>query len=1270
MKHHPPSLLAAVLTLATCAAGPAAAGDLPPEIAFGPLPDSAQVLLHAATVTTNRFPDADTVLVEDLVREAFRPDGTSVQIDDEYTKILTEKGRRESSVRSFYIPTAYATTTVVRAETIKPDGARVSIDPASNGRIMVDPGQMGANIYDPNDKIFQLSIPGLEIGDVVHVAALHTTYKARVPDTWADLNTFEGESPILSYTYEVAAPTNRPLQHIHLRAPVSNTVAYATSTLPDGRLLHRWTLRDVPQMFPEPDMPGLETVVQRVLLSTAPDWPALSRWYAGLCQPRLDAVTPEMRVTVSNLVAGISDRDGQIRALFKFVSQDVRYMGITTENVAPGYEPHDVCMTFSNRYGVCRDKAALLVAMLRLAGFDACPVLINVGSKIDPENPIPYFNHAIVGIAKPGGGYELIDPTNENTRDLFPAYLCNRSYLVANPTGDVLRVSEVPPAERQLVRIRTRGTLDEAGTLSLDIAFAFEGINDTAYRGKFLRAKPEERRRFFEGLLKSRLAGAEITAFRLTPEQLQNTAEPLAATLSCRVKDYPVAGEGVTLLSLPWFGASIGYVNFLADGASLEKRNYPYVTQVACGVDESIEIDCGRRVGPPLQLSPETRIQHSGVEFLMATGMTNQMLTGRFRYLLTQPEFTPAEYADLKQSLRNIEFAARHRPIFANAADAAQADVRVLSDAVLVELASPRAWTATRTTVRQVLTYAGKKRFAELKMPFNPAWQTAELVEATVSNRNGVVRTVAPQELNLMAADWVAGAPRYPAGKIRVASLPGVEIGSVIRTTVRRTQQDAPFFSLEQDFGGFDPVDFAALEIVAPRDLPLLTDTRHGDALRMSCTTNGVTITRRWEAGPLPAVQPEEDLPPWSIYRPTVLASAGEWSSYGRELQRAFNIAMNGGKNVRKRAQADVRGLKNPEARLKAIRDDVAKSIRDDGPAFLELPLTCLTPAERTLADGYGHAADRAILLAAMLRAAGFEADPVLVSGAPRLATTLLDPFVATPQINLYDRVLVKVAKGRKTAPIYLNDSDQYAELGATPNDRHPFFTLDANTGRVAVAAQYRDRTRTEWTIALEADGQATIPPTNWYFGSACGDFRNEYEEMQPEDRRRHFQGLVADVSQSAQAIGALVTATDTYPGYQSFTVKAERYAVREGKTLTLLLPDAGTPVIGLRADQRANPLFVAQPRTSEWICRVILPAGVRDLPVLPPEVEHALPDGLGHIRMDVRQSKLPDGRTLVTIQRATAIEAAILPADTYPALLEINRHLTHPQLRTLLAEF
>ena len=37
---------------------------------------------------------------------------------------------------------------------------------------------------------------------------------------------------------------------------------------------------------------------------------------------------------------------GAIRAMFDFVSKEIRYTGVTNENTAPGYEPHDVKDTF------------------------------------------------------------------------------------------------------------------------------------------------------------------------------------------------------------------------------------------------------------------------------------------------------------------------------------------------------------------------------------------------------------------------------------------------------------------------------------------------------------------------------------------------------------------------------------------------------------------------------------------------------------------------------------------------------------------------------------------------------------------------------------------------------------------------------------------------------------------------------------------------------------------------------------------------------------
>ncbi len=906
------------------------------------LPDQHQVIASAATVTTNRFPDADAVVVDFLGREAYQPDGTSVSVYDEYTKVLTEKGRRENSIRSYSFMAAYETVTVMRAEIIKPDGRHETIDPVSNSCVMIDISQMGANIYDKQMKVLQLSIPGLEVGDLLCVINQRTATKPIVPDTWFSQSFMGSCDPIIHAVYEVVSPADRPLHHALLRSPVQSTVTSTNLTLPDGRTLHRWVAQDVPQIFPEPQMPAIGSVAQRVLVSTAPDWPTLSRWYWTLSKPRFDAVTPEMRETVSNLVAGVTDRDARINRIFTFVSQKIRYMGITTEEVAPGFEPHDVSLTFSNRYGVCRDKAALLVAMLRLADIEAYPVLIMVGAKLDPDVPSPNFNHAIVAVTRPGGGYSLMDPTDESTRDLCPAYLGNRSYLVAHPRGESLRVSEVAPADHNMMRITSNGTLDESGTLVLDIRLAFDGINDNSYRSLFLQQKPDERRRYFEEVLKGRFPGSELIAFNLEPSDLQDTQAPLVARLSCRVPHYPVPGEGVTLVAVPWLATSLGTVNTLLAGATLKQRKYPFMTDFACGVDETVSIAINRHVGDPLDLPPVTRFHRPGVDFEMAISITNDVLNGHVHYELQQPEYSPVEYADLKKSCGDIEYASHQRLFFTNDS-VDHAYVRVLSNDLQINVSDAHTWVRTRTRVCEILSKKGITEYSEMSIPFNPLWQTVELISATVSNRDGKVHVVVPSEVNIMDQEWVGGAPRYPAGKTLVISFPGVDIGSVIRSTVRTTRRNASFFSLEEAFADFIPVENLSLEIVSPLGLNLHTQTSMDEALQMSSVTNGERVVHRWTSEPQHGVAREENLPPCYEFMPTILVSAGDWAEYGRCLDRVFEAAMYGQTGACEQARAIVKDLRDVDARLTVIRDYVARTIREAGPGIQDLPLSCLT---------------------------------------------------------------------------------------------------------------------------------------------------------------------------------------------------------------------------------------------------------------------------------------------------------------------------------------
>lgn len=1233
------------------------------------LPDYSQGLLDvdavmavAAEVTAERFPDADSVLVDDHIIEQYEPDGTSVSYDDTFFKVLTEKGRREASTlsRRFTLPYGEAAFTLV--EVIKPDRTRLPVDLASMSRVMVDRSQMGSNIFNPNAKVLQVTVPDVAIGDVVRYVARRETVKPRVPNTWSDYQVFEYTSPILRLVYEVRAPKSLPLRNIALKDEVEGTVAFSQSEA-DGRIVYRWEVTDVPQMFSEPNMPPLYTVVQRLLVSTIPDWEFVSRWYWHLSEPHL-ACTPEMTAKVEELTGGLTGRDERIAALFRFVSQEIRYLGITVEEEAPGYEPHPAKDTFTQRHGVCRDKAALLVALLRDAGFKAYPVLIHNGPRKDEEVPQPFFNHAVVAVeTEDGDGYILMDPTDENTKQLFPSYLNNQSYLVARPGGDTLRTSPIDPVYENLVEVATRAAIGADGSLRGTAELVFHGINDNVYRGYFSRVRPEDRRRLFESVVNRMVAGARLTGLTILPEDMQDTGSKLEVTLAFAAEDAVMTDGETAMLTVPRLGTSVGMVNFILRGATLAERKFPFVTDYACGVRETLELEVAPELGYPVALPDYPVIDSSTLRWKRSLQATPSGLAGQAEFLIRAPEFTPEEYLGLRETLRIIETNARKMPIFAREATVAEpvADIRIIEDEWDYEIADGHNWTMTRRIRKHVLTYKGMKDHSEIKIDYNPVFAEAELLVATV--RNGEqVQTISAEEINLMDQDWVAGAPRYPEGKTLVASLPGVQVGSDVEYTYRLTFSDRPFVAGRVSFRDYDPVDRRTLRIRAPRSLRL--DFSPADAnIGRQEFVEGDRKVYEFTATDQPAVKREDSLPPWWAFNPTVSFSSGNWRDYSRQVRSQLEAAADA-PLARRRADELCAGIRDREARAVAIRDFVARAIRSVGPSLYELPLSAITPADRVLADGYGNSADRAVLLYAMLRRAGLRPQFVLASRAS-FAPNLRERELALPAAYLFPNVLVQVSLGSRR--ILLNDTDQYAPLGATAHENRAGLFLDR--GRIALLEppdNLENRVEVAYELELTAEGDAVLRRTTRHFGTAHAARRKFYDELPPEERRRHFQKLLSELSQNAEPIGELATDFAAYPGTETFVARVGNYAVRDGQYLYFTLPATFENLFRLRSGERTNEFYLDRDRDVRIRTDVRLPRGFAAPLLVPETLDEDIPGALGRVSVQ-RSHAEADG--ILQFVHTARIQAGTLCADLYADLFELNRRLGRSGARTVLLQ-
>ena len=1239
------------------------------------LVDAPKIIEAAKEITKAKYPDCDDATVEKKMMRIYRDDGTGECQDETYTKVLTEKGRRNNRTLSLSFMLPYSTVKVVKLELIRENGQVVPIDVAANSKETIDARQMQMNICDPNEKILQVNIPGMEIGDLVHSVTRQTIERAFIAGQYSEETVLEDPSYVLHESYEVHAPADHPLLRIALRDEVAGTVAYSKQIETDGGLVYHWEIHNVPRMFDEPDMPPYEMVLQRLFVSTMPDWQTVSKWYWNLSKSHLDATTPAMRQKVDTLTAGQTSEMDRIKSVFYFVSNKIRYMGLTPEKDRPGFEPHDVEITFDKQYGVCRDKAALLVAMLRQAGLNAYPVLISVGVKRDPEVPDPDFNHAIVSVQLKPGEYILMDPTDENTRALLPTSDCDQSFLVCRPEGEDLKISSVQPPQDHLMRVLTKGILTAAGSLDAKSDLYFDGVNDDAYRNAFAHMKPDDQRRFFESNLKRAMPGARLRSLKLTPADMLDMSSALHAELEFSVDGMTATGHGTAIVSLPWIGKNFGIVNFILNGAGLDHRKYPLQTSVACGLVEgiSLKLDGFKET---ISLPSYTQIDSPTIGVQEQVATHNGELNASRQLTLKVVEFRPAQYAALKQTLKSLEYDQRKAPILAvsetmranraaaddTALPPVQANAEILKSDKELEVVDEHTSIFKVNYSKRILTYAGKIRESEVKIAYNPAFQTARLTRGIVTSKTGQHQEISAGEKNVMDAGWDASAKRYTGAKVLVANLPGVEIGSVIEVGFEITTTNGPFVSGFESFQLPDNLDYKTFALTAPAGLNVHTNVSGLSGLiKEKYSEQGGKRIFQWQIEHVQARPEEPHLPPDWAYNSGVGYFAGDMSDYLKRLNES--MLKHSGQNAK--AKVEARHLAGQSSNnletLIAVRDFVAKSIRLAGPSFTELPLNELSDADTTLSDGYGHSADRAILLHAMLSTLGFQPEFVLASDLPPIAG-ITNVALAFPLPYSFDYPLVRVNVDGKI--YYLNDTDQYAKLGSTGFDGRMGVTLASQAPvTIHAATNCGNKVETDYTLTPDETGRTRVKVTRHYYGNDYNEKNRYFSELPPEERRRYFQEIVSSVAQGARPVGNLTTQFDIYPGVEQFTVDVDNYSIHDGNYFYFDLPFRPS-FFPAGADRRGLPLFISHGTDYAVHTEIDLPSGFRHVVMAPASETLHAPDGGGLAEITSTEN---GSKWEITHEFKTA--PAIIPPTDYAALLKLESTLGQKSGKVFLLE-
>jgi hypothetical protein len=226
---------------------------------------------------------------------------------------------------------------------------------------------------------------------------------------------------------------------------------------------------------------------------------------------------PTVLAMASQLAAGAATPEERFARAARFVARDVRYVAI--ELGIGGYQPHRASEILRNRYGDCKDKVCLLLALLGAMGVEGEPALVRTAedgmldtSLVD----LGQFDHMIARV-KLGDRTVWVDPTATSCASGELPWVDQSTFvLVVGPNGARLELTPTAEAERNELATTLDGSLAPDGGLTGWLTFEGQGQAGEDHRAAFLLRDAAESRRLAEALLQDRLPGARLLDFAVS----------------------------------------------------------------------------------------------------------------------------------------------------------------------------------------------------------------------------------------------------------------------------------------------------------------------------------------------------------------------------------------------------------------------------------------------------------------------------------------------------------------------------------------------------------------------------------------------------------------------------------------------------------------------------------------------------------------------------------------------------------------------------------
>ena len=412
-----------------------------------------------------------------------------------------------------------------------------------------------------------------------------------------DIVPFWSSQPIKEKVYQVNVLTKKNLQyHIY-----NGHLVVKTQT--DGdRTVFTFSNKDYFPLKTPRYTVASNDIEPKLIVTTAQNWEAKSMWFYGVNEDfgSFEA-TPEIQQKVNELLKPAKTENDSLDILTHWVADNVRYSGISMGE-GEGFTLHKCEMTFRDRCGVCKDKAGMLIGMLRAAGFKAYAAMTMAGERIE-DIPADQFNHCITVVQRRNGNYQLLDPTwVPGVRgELWSSAEQQQNYLMGLPNGAKLGLTAVSDPKNHYVRMTAQTQVTKKGTLKGTVTITADRQSDRTVRYVFGGFRTEWRNSV-ESMFYQEYPNAKLKSVKYTSED-DYLKQPVKITYQFEIPDYAVVTDN-EVIATPFLAN--GFYKFvmrhLYYDTRLEKRDYPFTDRCSryVAISETMKVPSGyTRVSTP-----------------------------------------------------------------------------------------------------------------------------------------------------------------------------------------------------------------------------------------------------------------------------------------------------------------------------------------------------------------------------------------------------------------------------------------------------------------------------------------------------------------------------------------------------------------------------------------------------------------------------------------------------------------------------------------------